>query len=92
MIDEIESDVDEYEEQYGKTPEPKDIESGVDNSDEIGRFVRANIDDLLSNTSGVVKSLEDMDYSEFNKALNQAIADEDYTKASKIRDIIQGMG
>ena len=92
MIDEIESDVDEYESQYGKTPEPQDIESGVDNSDEIGKFVRANIDDLLSNTSDVVKSLENMDYSELNKALNQAIADEDYTKASKIRDIIQGMG
>lgn len=89
IIDEIESDVNDYEEKYGETPLPQDIDSGIDNSEEIGSVMQANIDNLLSNITGSGESLNDMSVIELNNALQQAVDDEDYAKASKIRDIIQ---
>lgn len=98
LIDEIEEDIDDYqEENEGELPNPEEIvNSGNDNSDEILRAIengddRISIEDDNDNEEEILnssKSLQDMNIDELNDALESALESEDYMKAAKIRDEI----
>lgn len=94
MLDEIEEDVEEWEEENsGQTPRPEDIVGGTDNSREISQAVENELENLLAGLDGkegvsLSKDLSDMDINELNDTLQNALESEDYETASKVRDEI----
>lgn len=94
MLNEIEEEIEDYEKVKGEEPKPEDIETGdTINSKEIE-------DELISLAKGASqkqskqkserpkKNINDMNIDELNIALENAITDEDYELAAKIRDEI----
>ncbi len=94
MLDEIEEDLEEWEEENpGQTPTPEDIVDGTDNSREIAQTIEDELENLLAgldDKKGVdlSKDLSEMDINELNEILQNALEQEDYKLASKVRDEI----
>ena len=98
MLDQLEADIQAWEAEQGETPEPEDIVQGTDHTEEIGRAVRNNEENLLSGTRGdehpaapeapEEKTLEQMNVDELNSELEKALDSEDFEKAASIRDEI----
>jgi hypothetical protein len=92
MLDEIQQDIEEYErENDGETPSPEDIIQGNDNSEEISNLIDDEMENLLSgidveSSVQINNDLTTMNVDSLNTLLQNALEDEDYATASKVRD------
>jgi hypothetical protein len=92
MLDEIQQDIEEYEaENNGETPSPEDIVQGSDNSEEISNLIDDEMENLLSGidletSNEVVEDLTTMNVDNLNTMLQNALENEDYVTAAKVRD------
>ena len=92
MLDEIQQDIEEYEaENNGETPSPEDIVQGSDNSEEISNLIDDEMENLLSGidletSNEFVEDLTTMNVDNLNTMLQNALENEDYVTAAKVRD------
>ena len=92
MLDEIQQDIEEYEaENNGETPSPEDIVQGSDNSEEISNLIDDEMENLLSGvgletSNEVAEDLTTMNVDNLNTMLQNALENEDYVTAAKVRD------
>jgi len=92
MLDEIQQDIEEYEaENNGETPSPEDIIQGSDNSEEISNLIDDEMENLLSGvgletSNEVAEDLTTMNVDNLNTMLQNALENEDYVTAAKVRD------
>jgi hypothetical protein len=92
MLDEIQQDIEEYErENAGETPSPEDIIQGNDNSEEISNLIDDEMENLLSgiDVESSVETNNDlttMNVDNLNTLLQDALENEDYATAAKVRD------
>lgn len=95
ILDEVQSDIEDFEQQKHVTPSPEQITPGDNNEDEISKLIRTNEKDLLQSKEQEQpevpkrKKLIDMEIDELNTELERAIGNENFERAGKIRDIIK---
>jgi hypothetical protein len=90
IIAQVQTDIQDFEDSNDATPRPTDL-GGEDHSEEIANLLRHdNPANLQSPNPPQIpqKQLADMDITELNDELGKALADEQYERASKIRDVI----
>lgn len=94
IVQKVRDEIEAFENQNDEIPTPEDLTANnVDMSDEISSLLAQNQDQLLTRTpdeekTSPVKQLKDMNIDELNNALQQALDNEKYENASKIRDEI----
>jgi hypothetical protein len=90
ILDELEEDVEDFEEENGETPNPEDIINGTPNSNDLLRAIE-NGDSRLEvpeENERPKKDLSQMNLDELNNLLGDSLENEDYEMASKVRDEI----
>lgn len=94
IIDEVQGDIENFERQNQIVPTPEELNNDEeDHSDEIERLIRSQRPNLEAGIQNKKKSaqpsnLESMNVIELTDALQDAIENEDYALAARIRDVI----
>jgi len=94
ILDEVQADIEEFEQDQNRTPAPAEVTPGDNNEDEISRLLKTNEKNLLQSKAPEQpeapkrKKLADMEIDELNIELERAIGNENFERAGKIRDII----
>jgi hypothetical protein len=97
MLDELEEDVQEYEQQNGEEPNPEDYIEGDDNTEAIRNALeqgdpRLEVPEERPEAEAQDKPLSEMNIDELNTALENSLEAEDYMRAAAIRDEINKRG
>lgn len=93
MLDELEEDVQDYEEQNGEAPNPEDYIGGNDNTEAIRNALeqgdpRIEVPQERPGAPVDERPLSEMNIDELNTALQDSLESEDYERAAAIRDEI----